>query len=99
MVWLATVHAFDSGALIDAGTATFGRRAQHAWPPRLAPPPAAWARQYAALHHELNLDAATPADAHASLVEFLDPVLAGERGRTWDPDSRTWAHGPACPDG
>lgn len=99
MVWLTAVHPFDSGALIDAATATFDRRAQHAWPPRLAPPPVAWARQYAALRRELHLDPLTAADADASLVEFLDPVLTGKRSRTWDPASRSWANGPARPDG
>lgn len=99
MVWLTAVHPFDSGALIDAATATFARRANHTWPPTLTPPPVAWARQYAALRHELHLEPATGADAHAWLVAFLEPVLAGERGPTWDPDSRTWANGPARPDG
>ena len=98
MVWLTAVHPFDSGALIDAATATFARRASHTWPPTLTPPPVAWARQYAALRNELHLEPATNADAHAWLGEFLRPVLAGERDRTWDPDSRSWTGRPARPD-
>jgi predicted nucleotidyltransferase component of viral defense system len=90
MVWLATLHPFESGALIDAASATFARRASHPWPPAPTPPPAAWARQYAALRRELRLDPHTVADAHASLVAFLQPVLAGERERTWDPSAHTW---------
>jgi hypothetical protein len=99
MVWLTTVHAFGSDALIDAAEATFARRARHAWPPVVTPPPAAWARQYVSLRRELGLGPATPTDAHAALVEFLGPVLVGERGRTWDPGSRMWAGGQTRPIG
>ncbi len=99
LVWLTTGHPFASGALIDAAATTFARRASHAWPPMLTPPPAAWARQYAALRRELHLVPATVADAHRSLVEFLEPVLAGERDLTWDPDSRTWSGSPSRPTG
>ena len=90
MIWLARTHAFDSAALIDAANATFDRRAQHPWPPALMPPPSAWARRYATLRHELDLGPATLADAHAWLVEFLGPILAGDRGLTWDPGHGRW---------
>jgi hypothetical protein len=94
MAWLATLHPFESGDLIDAAAATFARRGSHAWPPTLTPPPAAWARQYGVLRRELNLDPGTVADAHASLVVFLEPVLAGDRERTWDPRSHSWSDEP-----
>jgi predicted nucleotidyltransferase component of viral defense system len=94
MVWLATLHPFESDALIDAAAATFGRRASPPWPPALTPPPAAWARQYGALRRELNLDPGTVAAAHASRVTFLEPVLAGDRGRRWDPGTNAWTDEP-----
>jgi predicted nucleotidyltransferase component of viral defense system len=90
MVWLASTSAFESGALIDAAVATFERRAAHPWPPRLEPPPAAWARRYAILRRELDLGPPTPAAAHAWLVDFLHPVLAGTRELRWDPGANAW---------
>lgn len=94
MIWLASMSAFESGALIDAAVATFDRRARHPWPPRLAPPPAAWARQYAVLRRELALDPPTAAAAHAWLVAFLAPVLAETRGLTWDAQAGAWHPDP-----
>ena len=90
MVWLTRRHAFSSDALIEAATATFARRASHAWPPVPAKPPAAWARQYASLRKEMALEPATAQQAHEVLVAFLEPVLTGTRGRRWDPSTGSW---------
>jgi predicted nucleotidyltransferase component of viral defense system len=90
MVWLTRRHAFSSDALIEAATATFARRASHAWPLVPAEPPAAWARQYASLRKEMALEPATAQQAHEVLVAFLEPVLTGTRGRRWDPSTGSW---------
>jgi predicted nucleotidyltransferase component of viral defense system len=90
MVWLTRHHAFSSDALIEAAKATFTRRASHSWPPVPAEPPAAWARQYASLRKEMALEPATAREAHEVLIEFLQPVLMGTRGRRWDPTRRSW---------
>jgi hypothetical protein len=90
MVWYAQRHAFSSDALIEAATATFARRASHPWPPALAEPPAAWARQYASLRREMALGPATMQEAHAVLAALLQPVLSGARSLRWDPSTRTW---------
>jgi predicted nucleotidyltransferase component of viral defense system len=90
MVWLTTRHAFLSGALIDAGMATFSRRDEQDWPPALTPPPGAWARQYVALRRQMDLEPPMPRDAHEALVRFLATVLSGDRSLVWDPDGRAW---------
>jgi len=90
MVWLTQRHAISSDALIEAAAATFARRASHPWPPALAEPPAAWARQYASLRKEMVLEPATAHEAHDVLAAFLEPVLSGTRGLRWDPSTRSW---------
>jgi predicted nucleotidyltransferase component of viral defense system len=91
MVWFTTRHAFRSQALIEAGLATFVRRGEHPWPPILATPPAVWARQYAFLRREMDLEQPTADDAYEALVAFLAPVLGGDRTLRWSPKTRTWS--------
>lgn len=95
MVWFTTRHTFRSKALIEAGLATFGRRGEHPWPPIPASPPAAWARQYAALCREMDLDPTTADDAYEVLMTFLAPVLAGDRTQRWSPTTCTWSKAAA----
>jgi hypothetical protein len=82
MVWFTEQFSFGSGALIDAGMATFGRRGEHPWPPSIPDAPTSWARPYAELRRELKIKPATPQEARDVLAAFLEPVLAGQRGRT-----------------
>jgi predicted nucleotidyltransferase component of viral defense system len=95
MVWFTTRHTFRSQTLIEAGLATFDRRGEHPWPPIPAAPPAAWARQYAALRREMDLEPPTAADAYEALMTFLAPVLAGDRTQRWSPKTRTWSKAAA----
>jgi hypothetical protein len=82
MVWFSEQYSFSSTALIDAGLATFGRRGEHPWPPPIPDAPGSWARSYAELRRELGIMPATAHDARDALAVFLEPVLAGQRGRT-----------------
>jgi predicted nucleotidyltransferase component of viral defense system len=91
MVWFTTRHAFRSQALIEAARATFGRRGEHPWPPIPAAPPTAWARQYAALRREMDLEQPTADDAYQVLMTFLAPVLGGDCTQRWSPKTRTWS--------
>ena len=82
MVWFSEQYSFSSSALIDAGLATFGRRGEHPWPPQIPEAPSSWARPYAELRRELDIRPATVQEARDALAAFLEPALAGERGRT-----------------
>ena len=94
MLWITTRHPFRSQAIIDAGVATFGQE-EHAWPPAPPVPPAAWARQYGALRREMRLEPPTAAAAHEMLMEFLVPVLSGDRTQRWSPKTRSWTRSPS----
>lgn len=91
MVWFTTRHAFLSQSLIEAGIATFDHRRAQSWPPIPIAPPAAWARQYASLRREMNLEPSSADDAHAALMTFLAPVLGGDHTQEWSPNTRTWS--------
>ena len=82
MVWFSERYSFSSSALIDAGLATFGRRGEHAWPPSIPDAPTSWSRAYAELRRELKIQPATAQEARDVLAAFLEPALAGQRGRT-----------------
>lgn len=90
LAWLAENFTFRSDALIDACVATFEHRATHAWPPTVPTPPKGWRKPYGRWRAELDLSAATPEDAAASLTAFLGPVFAGMRGRHWEPETKLW---------
>lgn len=90
LAWFAQNFTFRSDDLIDACRATFDRRATHAWPPTIAAPPAEWRRPYARWRAELDLSEATPELAASAVEAFLQPVVAGHRGKRWEPDARGW---------
>ncbi len=91
LVWFAERFGASSSSLIDAATATFDRRAVHDWPPTVEPAPAAWNAPYARYVKELGLRATTAAAGIETVRKWLRPVLAGERGLTWDPATETWS--------
>jgi hypothetical protein len=90
LVWFAQNFSFHSVALIEACVATFEHRATHAWPPSVPAPPTSWRKRYERWRAELVLSDATPEDATSAVRAFLDPVLAGIRGRQWEPETRSW---------
>ncbi len=80
MIWFVERYSFASAALIDAGVATFDRRGDHPWPPKIPTVPDSWSRPYGALRKEMGLDPETPVAARDRLARFLEPVLTGDRG-------------------
>ena len=80
MVWFVERYSFASDALIAAGEATFGRRGEHPWPPRIPLVPSSWTRPYGILRDEMGIAPETPMAARDWLSEFLTPVLAGQKG-------------------
>lgn len=55
MVLVTTLYALDAERLGQRLTDTFDRRATHALPVRLPPPPADWARPYERLAQEVGI--------------------------------------------
>lgn len=94
LAWFIRHFSFRSDALAAACAATFLRRATHPWPPAIAEPPTSWARPYAAWRAELDLPDPTPADAVASVRQFLEPVRAGIADLAWDPETQGWTRVP-----
>lgn len=91
LAWFIRHFTLRSGALIDACAATFIARSTHPWPPTLPDPPAAWERPYENWRKQLDLADATPSAATASVVRFLEPVLAGVANQTWSPATQSWS--------
>jgi hypothetical protein len=87
---LATVRIVEADALRRAIRQTFDHRATHAVPESLPKPPTAWERIYARMALEDGFVWKTLADVFEASRGFLDPVLAGARGR-WHPDSWQWS--------
>lgn len=86
---LAETQALDARSLRAAIDTTFAFRATHPVPEVVAAPPATWRAPYAALAVEQGLPWKTIDEAHAAVVDFLGPVLAGGHVM-WDPRSRRW---------
>lgn len=90
LVWFVRHFTFRSEALAIACSATFERRATHAWPPVIDVPPDSWTRPYGVWRAELDLAEPTPAAAASALRSFLVPVCLDIAGRSWDPAAREW---------
>jgi len=66
----------DPARTIEAVSATFRRRAKHAIPAELVPPPADWVKPYGELAKECRLTE-TMDQAYAVVVEFFKRVMRG----------------------
>lgn len=80
--------------LTGACTETFALRST-AWPPRLAPPPNAWAGPWAGFVRDYGITFPSLEEAYDALTAFWQPVIdhtAGGDG-TWDAPSWTWISG------
>lgn len=86
---LAGTQTFDARSLRAAIDTTFTFRATHPVPESVPAAPISWRAPYAALAEEQGLPWKSVEEAHAAVVAFLDPALAGEDG-TWDPQARGW---------
>lgn len=94
LVWFVRHFTFRSEALAIACSATFERRATHAWPPVIDVPPDSWTRPYGVWRAELDLAEPTPAAAASALRSFLVPVCLDIAGRSWDPAARSGLGSP-----
>ncbi len=65
---------------------------QTAWPPELPPPPASWARTWAAYVEDHGIPWTDLDDAYLALDRFLGPLLGGpvRTSSNWDPVSWEW---------
>lgn len=90
LVWFVRHFTFRSEALATACSATFERRATHAWPPVIDVPPDSWTRPYGVWRAELDLAEPTPVAAASALRSFLVTVYLGIADRSWDPAAREW---------
>lgn len=86
---LASARTVEANALLRAIRQTFDHRATHPVPESLPQPPIAWERVYARMALEDGIAWKTLADVFEASRRFLDPVLAGARGR-WRPDTWQW---------
>lgn len=80
--------------LTDACTETFALRST-TWPPRLAPPPNAWAGPWAGFVRVYGNRFPTLQEAYGALTAFWQPVLnhTATSDSTWDAGSWAWVSG------
>jgi hypothetical protein len=86
---LASVGPLDGAALREALEATFAFRKTHALPGGVPDPPASWARVYARMVEDDDLEWRTMPELLEAVRAFLDPVLAGPCS-VWSPDTWSW---------
>lgn len=90
-VLIQTLESVDAARLRNAIQRTFSRRDTHPVPERVPVPPSglavAYSREAKAVGITQSLD-----EAHASVAQWLDPVLAGTAHGRWDRDRRQWRH-------
>lgn len=90
MLLIAGVSEVRAGPLGRSLAATFNQRGTHPLPGYLPAPPSSWEMPYKKLAGELGVRYTTLADAYPALQKFLDPILAGEALKTWDPVTWVW---------
>jgi hypothetical protein len=71
---------------------TFEFRATHEVPTTLPTPPATWHQQYEQRARDFDLEWKTLAACFERACRFINPVLAGDRTSTWDPEAGEWRH-------
>jgi predicted nucleotidyltransferase component of viral defense system len=90
MVLISELASFEAGRLQDVISRLFEARDTHALPDSLSPPPSDWARPYATLAGDVDVDP-DPAVGHAQVARLLDPVLRRELdAHRWNPISLQW---------
>lgn len=81
---------FEIEVIRDALVSTFEARSTHPVPERLPSPPRSWNRPFSRLATELDAPWSRLEDASLAAGEFLDPVLSGQVGSSWDPIVWRW---------
>ena len=87
---IASHGSFRSQSLRLALEQTFTFRGTHPLPSSFPEPLAAWAVPYAAMAREDELPWPTLGDVTRAAREFLEPVLRGDAGPTWDREGWSW---------
>lgn len=87
---LASVGALDAPRVRAALVDTFAFRDTHALPTSTPTPPDAWLQPYASLAARDRLPWQTLDAVTTAVRAFLDPVLAGEQQRVWEPSTWSW---------
>lgn len=90
MLLIAQVGTIDGAKLSEALAATFDGRGTHPLPSQLPDPPKDWRRSFGKLAGDVGLGYATLDDAVDALRQFLDPVLAGDLDKEWEPTGWSW---------
>lgn len=90
MVLIAELATFNATRLHDVISRLFAVRGTHPLPAALPLPPRDWARPYAKLAREVELDP-DPNAGQALVAGLVDPLLSkGFEGRLWDPVLLKW---------
>jgi len=90
MLLIATMSRIDGRSLSAAIRATFGARSTHDLPGELPDPPSNWAASFRRSAEELSLAWHDLGSATKAAQAFLNPVLKGVVGKSWDPESWSW---------
>ena len=91
---LGTVQRLEAKRLRAALELTFTFRKTHALPAILPGPPIAWARPYAAMARDDQLEWPTIDAVDEAARTFLNPVLAGGFDAVWEPADSRWRRRP-----
>lgn len=81
---------FEIEVLREAIISTFEARNTHPVPERLPSPPSSWNRPFSRLATELDAPWSRLEEAALAADEFLDPVLSGQVGSTWNAIEWRW---------
>lgn len=87
---LASTGTLAGSRLRAALEQTFAFRKTHTLPVSVPAPMEAWRDPYAAMARLDRLTWPTLEEVTLAAQAFLDPVLAGDTGRTWDPEAWSW---------
>ena len=87
---LASVRAIEADLLRKALELTFKFRKTHAVPSEVPDPPVEWHKTYAKLAKDNGLVWSDLDTVTAAAKAFLNPILADQISRTWDPKAWQW---------
>lgn len=96
LVLIQSAAGFEAGHMRQVLRATFERRATHALPATLPPPPPNWDPPYRRLAFEVGLDP-NVSIGYQLAAGFLDPILSGTApdDAEWEQLRGSWVVGPA----
>lgn len=87
---LAGMREISGQDLYEVLKTIFEFRGTHPLPEAVPYPPDSWEEPFRSMAKETNLGYQSLVNAYTALQTFLDPVLSGRDGRTWDPNRWTW---------